>query len=229
VSLALESSKNTLLIDLSLPLGDAAINLGLEPKYSTMDALENSDRLDLNLLSTLLVRHSSGLSVLAAPTDFTSTTIGNDAIDRLLSVALQAFDYVVVDAGSRQDAPRSMPVNECATLYLVTQVGIAELRNSNRFIRSFLQTGGPKLEVVVNRYDSGSSEISDEEIRFALTLPTQWKIPNNYEAVQRMQTSATPLMLEDTTISRAIRQMACAVCGKTEAPEKKKRRFRFFG
>ena len=50
-------------------------------------------------LSKLLIKHSSGLSVLAAPGKFPSTRPTNEAIDKLMTVARQEFDYVVVDVG----------------------------------------------------------------------------------------------------------------------------------
>jgi hypothetical protein len=61
----------------------------------------------------------------------------------------------------------------------------------------------------------------------ALTRPAQWRIPNNYAAVRKMQNTATPLALEDSTIARAILQMVKAACGKSNIPEKKKG-FSFF-
>jgi len=103
VALAQESSQRTLLIDLGLPLGDAAINLGMVTEYSTANALQDSSRLDGNFLRSLLARHSSGLSVLAAPGEFSPNQPSSEAIDKLLAVARQCFDYVVVDAGSRID------------------------------------------------------------------------------------------------------------------------------
>ena len=65
VALAQESGQRTLLIDFGLPLGDAAINLGMVTEYSTANALQDSSRLDANFLRSLLAKHSSGLSVLA--------------------------------------------------------------------------------------------------------------------------------------------------------------------
>src|SRR5579863_313856 len=67
ISAATEAEQKTLLIDLDLPLGDAVLNLGLSPQYSTADALQNFGRLDANFLSRLTIKHSSGLAVLAAP------------------------------------------------------------------------------------------------------------------------------------------------------------------
>ena len=227
VSLAQESGEKTLLIDLNLPLGDAAINLGIKPRYSTVNALQNSSRLDASFLSTMLIRHSSGLSVLAAPSELTTAQFSDEAVDKLLKVALEEFDYVVVDAGSRLDLQHSHLFEESATLYLVTQIGIPDLRNSNRLISLLSTAGSPKLSIVINRYDPRSLEIDEEHITKALTRPADWKIPNNYAAVRRMQNTATSLMEDDSEISRAIRQMARSVSGQPAIPEKKKG-FSFF-
>jgi pilus assembly protein CpaE len=227
ISLAQESKQKTLLIDLNLPLGDAAINLGIRAEHSIISALENSSRLDSSFLSTLLVKHNSGLFVLAAPTELVSTHVSDEAINKLLEVAQESFDYVVVDAGSRLDLQHTHLFDESTTIYLVTQVGIAELRNSNRLISRLSTAIGPKLEIVINRYDPRSLEIAEEHITKALTKPAQWKIPNNYAAVRRMQNTAVSLMGSDSQISRAIQEMSRSVCGQPAIQEKKKR-FSFF-
>jgi pilus assembly protein CpaE len=227
VSLAQESKQKTLLIDLNLPLGDAAINLGIRAEHSIVSALENSSRLDSSFLATLLVKHSSGLFVLAAPSELVSTHVSDEAINKLLEVAREGFDYVVVDAGSRLDLQHTHLFDETTTIYLVTQVGIAELRNSNRLISRLSTAVGPKLEIVINRYDPRSLEIAEEHITKALTRPAQWKIPNNYAAVRRMQNTAVSLMGSDSQISRAIQKMSRSVCGQPDIPEKKKG-FSFF-
>jgi pilus assembly protein CpaE len=221
VSLAQESSQSTLLIDLDLPLGDAALNLGIVAEYSTINALQNSNRLDSSFLGTLLIKHSSGVSVLAAPGKFPQYQATNDQIDKLLAVARQEFDHVVVDVGSRLDLTGTSLFKEASAIYLITQVGIPELRNSNRLISSFFTSGGPKLEIVINRWAPKTLGVAEEHITKALTRPAQWKIPDDYATVRRMQNTATPLALEDSPISRTIRTMARAVTGQEAVPEKK--------
>ena len=227
VSLAQESGQSTLLIDLDLPLGDAALNLGIVSEYSTVNALQNSNRLDSAFLATLLIKHSSGVSVLAAPGKFPQYQATNDQIDKLLAVARQDFDYVVVDVGSRFDLTGTALFKDATAIYLITQVGIPELRNSNRLISSFFTSGGPKLEIVINRWAPKTLGVAEEHITKALTRPAQWKMPDDYATVRRMQNTATPLALEDSPISRMIRTMAKAVTGQTAEPEKKKG-FSFF-
>jgi len=48
--LARESGKKVLLIDMGLPLGDAALNLGIIAEYSTDNAFRKHTRLDGNFL-----------------------------------------------------------------------------------------------------------------------------------------------------------------------------------
>jgi pilus assembly protein CpaE len=228
VSLAQETGQNTLLIDLDLPLGDAALNLGIVAEYSTVNALQNANRLDSSFLATLLIKHSSGVSVLAAPGKFPQYQATNDQIDKLLAVARQDFDNVVVDVGSRLDLTGTALFKEASAIYLITQVGIPELRNSNRLISSFFTSGGPKLEIVINRWAPKTLGVAEEHITKALTRPAQWKIPDDYATVRRMQNTATPLALEDSPISRTIRTMARAVTGQPETQEKKKG-FSLFG
>jgi pilus assembly protein CpaE len=228
VALAMDTTQTTLLIDLDLPLGDVALNLGIITEFSTINALQQTARLDANFLNQLLVKHSSGLTVLAAPGKFPQYHPTNEAIDKLLYVARQEFDNVVVDVGSRLDLTGSALFKDAFTVYLVTQASIPDLRNSNRLISQFFTGGGPKLEIVINRFDPRSLGVAEEHITKALTRPPNWKIPNDFAAVRQMQNTATPLALADSPISRLIRQMARAVSGQPEPEAPKKKSFSFF-
>jgi pilus assembly protein CpaE len=222
VALAQESGQRTLLIDLGLPLGDAALNLGMVAEYSTANAFQDSSRLDQNFLNSLLARHSSGLFVLAAPGEFTPIPPANDAIDKLISVARKSFDYVVVDAGSRLDLRSTAVFDESAILYLITQVGVSELRNANRLISQLFYTRGHRLQIVLNRFTPVGLLFDEEQITKALTKPASWKIPDDYATARRTKNTVNPVALQDTPISRVIRQMARTACGLPANPKKKK-------
>ncbi len=221
VGLAKESEGKTLLIDLDLPLGDAALNLGIVPEFSTIDALDAADRLDSGFLTQLLAKHNSGLMVLAAPGRFVHYQASDDAINRLLQVARQEFDNVVVDLGSKLDLMGTAAYKDATALYLVTQASIPELRNSNRLISQFFTGSSPKLEIVINRFESRALGVAEEHITKALTRPAQWKIPNDYASVRNMQINATPLVFADSAIARQIRQMVNAVSGKAPTPARR--------
>jgi len=222
ICVAQESGQNTLLIDLGVPIGDTAINLGMVPKYSTANALEDPSRLDGRFLNSLLAKHTSGLNVLAAPNEFPPTPATNAAVDRLISVAKQNYDFVVVDAGSRADLKGSAVFDNSAIIYLITQVGISELRNANRMISQLFGPRATPLQIVLNRYTTRSLGFDEDHITKALTMPAEWRIPDDYAAAHRTQNTATAIAMDDSPISRAIRQMAKAACGIQEDTEKKK-------
>jgi pilus assembly protein CpaE len=230
VALAKESGQKTLLIDLDLPLGDAALNMGITAEFSTIDALNSVERLDARFLDQLLVKHSSGVWVLAAPGRFLQYQASTEAIDLLLRVARQEYDNVVVDLGSKLDLMGTSAYKEASTFYLVTQSSIPELRNSNRLVQQFFAGNLPKLEIVINRFESRTLGVSEEHITKALTRPAQWKIPNDYASVRKMQIHATPLVLADSAITRQIHQMVKSIPGaEAAAPAAKKKGFKLFG
>lgn len=228
LSVSMESGQSTLLIDLGQPLGDAAINLGMASNYSTTNALREHTRLDSSFLNTLITKHPSGLSVLAAPSEFPKETPPLEAFDKLLAVARQNFNYVVVDVGSRIDLIDSSLFDESSTVYLITQVGVSELRNANRLISQYFAMRGRSLQIVLNRYSASALLFDDTQVTKALTRPAHWKIPDDYSTARRTQETASPIAMEDSAIALAIRSMARAACG---LPEEKKRKkgFSLFG
>ena len=102
-------------------------------------------------------------------------------------------------------------------------MSIPELRNSNRLVSEFFAKTAAKLEIVLNRYTPRSLGVDEEHITKALTRPATWRVPNDYATARRTQNTATPLSLEDSPISRVIRQMARTACGLPPTTEKKKR------
>jgi pilus assembly protein CpaE len=228
ISVSTETSQSTLLIDLGQPLGDAGLNLGMVTNYSTANALREFSRLDGSFLNTLITKHETGLSVLAAPSEFPKELPTLEAYDRLLAIARQSYNYVVVDLGSRIDLMDSSLFDESSTVFLVTQVGISELRNANRFISQYFALRGRSLQIVLNRYTSNMLLFDDAQITKALTRPAHWKIPDDYSTARRTLATATPIALEDSLIAAEIRNMARSSCG---LPEEKKRKkgFSLFG
>ena len=220
IALAQNSGQKILLIDLALPIGDAALCLGISAGYSTEDALRNIDRLDASLLQNLLVKHRSGVFVLAAPTKVPEVEVSKGAIDRLIAIARREFDQVIVDVGSRIDEAAKALFEDASSIYLVTQTGISELRNSNRLISQFFDDGNPNLQIVINRFDSRFHEtVNEEVVAKALGRPVRWKIPNDQDAARALQHGDTGL--SETRVSRISQEMASAITGHPVSQEKK--------
>jgi pilus assembly protein CpaE len=229
LALAQENAGSVVLVDLDLQLGDAALTLGVSPKFSILDAMRNEQRLDSDFLSGILAKHDSGLSVLAAPDAYSSFSSLQDSTGKVLRLLRDDFAYVVIDAGSNFGSLHEALFDIADTIYLVTQVSIPALRNAHRLITHFSElSGNRKLEVILNRFDPRSTELDEPSIAKALTQPPKWKIPNDFVSTRRAQNSGVPLLTDDTPITRQLREMARTVSGKLLLPAKKKR-FSLFG
>lgn len=211
IALAQESRQRTLLIDLGLPLGDAALNLGLANEYSTEDALKDAEQLDASLLEALVVKHESGMAVLAAPSKVPEVTPSNAAIDKLMTVARRVFDNVIVDVGSRVDLMDSALFKDAYRIYLVSQASISDLRNADRLMSRYFNEDGQKLEIVINRFEPGTSRVSEDQMASALGRPVRWKVPSDNDAMHLMQNTQIPLPNADSAFSRTMVEMAGSV------------------
>src|SRR4029453_15971673 len=86
---------STLLMDLHLTYGDAAILLGAEPRFSTLDALENTHRMDAPFLRTLVSQTKSGLNVLGSSDHPVSTPVDVTRMRSLIDLAAHQFRFLV--------------------------------------------------------------------------------------------------------------------------------------
>jgi len=208
IALAEHTGAKTLFMDLDLPLGDAALNLGMTTEFSTVDALERIDRLDANMLSRLTVRDRSGLQVLAAPGHYVSLQPSDSDIKTLLELVARSYDYVVVDLGSRLDLRGTGVFQIANPVFLVTRVDVADLRNCSRLISQYFGSDFHNIEVVLSRYKRSMLAIDDKEIARMLSVPVRWKIPADDDAVSSMHSQGVPLIRSNNPISKAIRKMA---------------------
>jgi len=228
-AVALAKFQKVALLDLDLQLGEVALTLNLRNNFTALDAFENLHRLDTDFLSGLMSRHASGLSVLAAPDQIPASQPSTNGLERLLRVTREDFSHVVVDAGACSIEAYELLFELATSVYLVTQVSVADLRNANRFVkRYFSGSDADKLQIVLNRYNPRNLEIDDEAITKALTRPAKWHIPNDFVAAHKAQNTGVPLVSEKNHIAGAIIEMARAQAGQPAAPKKKKK-FSLFG
>jgi pilus assembly protein CpaE len=216
LALTKECGARVVVVDMDFQLGEIAPGLGMTTTFSVMDALANAARLDREFLATLLIRHGSGLAVLGSPESYDFFHLADDkSVKKLFRILREEFDYVVVDSGSCHGDTQETLFGIADTLYLVTEMTFASLRNAHRLI-SFLsgRDGCRHLKVVANRFNARYGNIDKDSATKALTRPVDWRIPNAYAAVRAAQDSGVPIAMHDSPYTRAVAQMARAACGK---------------
>lgn len=215
LALTRESGARVVVVDMDFQRGDVALSLGMTAAFSVVDALLNPSRMDAEFLSTLLLRHSSGLAVLAAPEHYKVASATADGAARLFRILREEFDFVVVDAGTCTGDIQDILFEMAATIYLVTETNFPALRNARRLIAFLSATDRSReLQVVLNRFNSRLGGIDENSATKALAQPVNWRIPNSYEAARAAQDAGVPLAMEDSPITRTLVQMARSACGK---------------
>lgn len=149
--------KQVLLVDLAPSLGTVAVSLGIEPRYTYLDLIQNFHRVDEELFRSFLETHDSGIHLLASPASPMDAAIPTtDEIHGLLRLCQKYFDYVVIDGGSSFSNQLETILHESEDRLLVATPDVSALRNLKRVMDLFERTNGkvaPRL--ILNQYREG--------------------------------------------------------------------------
>ncbi|MEJ7748026.1 MAG: response regulator [Candidatus Limnocylindrales bacterium] len=146
--------ERVVLVDLDLQFGGVATHLNLDPRQTIADAVRDDAALrEPELLRTYTTRHHSGLHVLASPTRPESAQgITPDHVAHIIGTLLEAFESVVIDAGSVLDE-RALSVFEAAeTVILPVYPEISALKAVHGLLDYLNGAGtiGAKATLVLN-------------------------------------------------------------------------------
>lgn len=188
--------KQVLVIDLDLQRGTTALYLNLKPRLTIGDLIEADDRLDMEFLKMVAERHQSGLSVIAAPGDMTGLdAITPEFIDRLLTLAAQNYDLVVLDMPGVWMDWTALVMQKADIIALVTQMTVSGVQQARRQLDVMEANGlGERVRVVMNRMVPGLfGKYDTEEAASVLRFPVHFPISNDYPTVAAALDEGTPL------------------------------------
>ncbi|MEN8144368.1 MAG: AAA family ATPase [Gemmatimonadota bacterium] len=218
--------KRTLLVDLDLELGETALLLGVEPRFSFVDLVRNFHRVDAGLLASYIERHETGVELLSAPYHPAKTeVVTGDQIRQILHFLKQHFDYVIVDTSKSFAPPTLATFEQADAVFLVTNVDLPSLRNITRCLPLLERMGGPKgeswLRLVINRYQP-TGPISLKEVEKTLGMPVNYTLCNDFEGVMNSINTGKPIVLQDrSSVAKDIRSFATSVTGLKPMDESK--------
>jgi pilus assembly protein CpaE len=198
VAAATHAGSRTLLVDLDLQFGDAAIMLGLSPSSTVRELISSPTQLDAEKLDVYTERHSSGVSVLPAPMNpEDAELVGEDAVRTLLTVARTTHDVVVVDTAPFFYGPMLATLDQTDELLVVCNPDLPTLKNVRLTLKTLelLSFPADRLRIVLNRASTasgmGTSDVSsalDRMVDFVLPLDPSVPVAVN---------GAHPLVLSD--------------------------------
>jgi pilus assembly protein CpaE len=211
----------TLLIDLHVAHGDTAVFLGAEPRFSVVDALENTHRLDEAFFRGLIVKTKSGVDLLGSSDRMTSTPLDVRRIKTLIEFAARLYRYVVLDV-PRSDPAALEGIESATRIVIVTNQELATVRSASRLASALRHRfGKDKLSIVLSRADR-LAEIGEEDIVRAIGAPVNHTFPNDYRRALQALNRGRPVTLENhNDLSASFLRFARSLAGVSKPKAEK--------
>lgn len=195
-TLASDVKANTLLIDLHPAGGDAALFLGAEPKFSLIDALKNTHRLDAAYFKGIVVKTAAGPDLLASPEHGAPSPVDSGQLHAVVETAMRCYRYVVIDVG-RAEASIGETLDLASRIIVVATQELAAVRGGARTAAHLrARYGNDRVDVVLNRYDR-EADILTEDLERAFKTRIPHRFPGNYRLALEALNKGRPLVVDN--------------------------------
>lgn len=185
------------LIDLDVQFGDAAFQLGLQPRLSLADLLEAGSRLDGSLLRATTTEHRSGLKVVSAPADMMPLEgVSSDHLLQIVDLATREFGTVFVDLPTNWTNWSLSLVARSDLTLLITELTVAGVNRAKRQLNLLKSQdlGDLHVRVIINRFDKGMARtIRPSDVREALGRDIAYMISNDFQLMRSAIDRGVPI------------------------------------
>jgi pilus assembly protein CpaE len=175
--------KRTVLIDLDLQFGDVALALGLAPETTLFDLAVSGGSLDADKLDDFMLRHPSGLRVLAAPArPDQAVSVTAQMLSTVYSLLRHEYDFVVVDTPPAFTSEVIATVDVASWICMVAMFDALSLKNTRLGLDTLELMGHPadRVRVVLNRAGTNVG-ISDSDAVQILGRTPDVLVPSDRE------------------------------------------------
>jgi pilus assembly protein CpaE len=206
------------LFDLKLEAGDLAALLDLKPTHSLAELCQNASRMDRVMFERSLVRHASGVHLLAPPRTFADVVhVNPEGVRQALTLARAMFPYVVVDLDHSFREEQVQVLRQANVILLVLRLDFTSLRNTHRALQFLTGLGidRQQVRVVANRYGQ-PREVPAAKAEEVLGQKIANYIPDDPKTVNRANNNGVPVVLEAprATVSKNLARLAAGVNGR---------------
>ena len=175
-------SEKVALVDLNLWGGDVAMLLDVSPKRTLGDLLPGFGGIDYDVVDSVMSKHASGVSVLAAPLTgtFDGSTLSRYMVQSILEALRENYEYTIIDTGYANLESTLAAMDYSDLILVVVGMDLPRLRDGKLYLKNLLAANYPKekIRVIVNR-STNSKEISASEVETILEFPVTTQIPSD--------------------------------------------------
>jgi pilus assembly protein CpaE len=210
VALALEGHKVTL-VDLDLQFGDIGLALGLRPDKTIYDLARSAGSLDEEKLDAYLVRHSSGVGVLLAPTrPDQASAVTVDFLRDVFTTLRSTSDYVIVDTPPGFTPEVIAAIDASSNVCMVGMLDSLSLKNTKLGLETLELMGydRSRISLVLNRADTRVG-ITQEDVETIIGRRPEVFVPSDRQ-IPISVNDGTPITMQDerSEPARAFKKLA---------------------
>jgi Flp pilus assembly CpaE family ATPase len=203
-----QTAEQVLLADLDIQAGSVSFQMGLEQRYSVLDAVADIDHLDSSLLKGIVTHPGTDLPVLASPSLLGAAEPAADSVRRLVDLARPFYRWIVIDLGPLNCLSRNV-LNSADEVFLVTTPAIPALYGAKRMIDGFLQAGlsADRIRLIVNQVEQTQPWLAGElkqmfGLQVHASLPVAKQDLNEAYVERRLPAENTKLRREIARLAR---------------------------
>ena len=170
-----------------------------------------------------LAVHEIGETVLAGAAQLEHWQLPSfSAIERVIEIAQQSFDFVVIDLGSFYSA-EWRNVLQAAEILLVSEADLPGLAKLNRHLGALanLKISSTRVRLIINRWHR-HDEQALEKVEQGMKIPVFARLPNEFKQVNEAAVRGDYLKNDGDGLSADFRNMAGRLAGieLTKQPKK---------
>jgi pilus assembly protein CpaE len=217
-----QAKSRVALVDFVVSGGDLRLMLNLKSAYDIGDLMARMQRIDAELLTSILTPLDHGVWALpAAERPEVAELVDAGAAATIIGQLRTHFGFTVLDCEHHLTERTLAALDLADQILLVTQLNVAALRSTQRTLElaQRLGYGNDKLRVVVNRYQ-GSDVVSLRDAADLLDRPVFHSLPNDYKSALASQTRGVTVAAHDPSskLAESYAGLAAKLSGSPTAP-----------
>lgn len=209
-------NESVALMDIDTRFGDVAIVLDLQPETNISETVQSIDNLDRNTIRSYLTQHSSGISVLTAPTRPSEwRQVQPSHVERLITLLEETHDFVVLDTPGFFTELVGTALDMSDLVLLVTTLDVSSIKDCAMAVDMLKSADFPieRVKLVIN-HTNDHQKVDVNQVTAVTGLEVFWSVPFD-KAIIRGGQVGQPMVIAkpNTKGARSMIDLALTISG----------------
>ena len=198
ISLHKTLKEDVLLIDGKHLFGHVALYLNIRTGNSINDLISHAGNLDQRLINQVVIRHVSGIHVLASPLSITEAQgIRPENLFNMIQSLQQVYPNIIIDGGNNLNENTVTYMDSSDKILLVLNPDLASMRDVRQFMEISATLSYPKDKTLLILNLCGrKADVKKEEIEAILKMKIFGKIPADENLALSSLNEGVPILLK---------------------------------